>query len=191
MKKIYEANDDEDKQLMADEPFAGLDLRYARCFGYSQPKENNWLFIAQQVNDVGWNHIDKIALEDSLTKDVEKSYSKIAQFKLTNVDDEMNYSLSFDNNKSLWDLSITNSPKAEIDIQERADFFKSNMFKKIAKQTYNKLLIAKQTYDEVIKYHLENGELLSVDVVKLDAIISFLKTEHFLDNVLNGKYLNY
>jgi len=38
---------------------------------------------------------------------------------------------------------------------------------------------------------LENGELLLVDVVKLEAILSFLDTDYFLKNLLEGKYLSY
>jgi hypothetical protein len=40
----------------------------------------------------------------------------------------MSYSLRFDNNKALWQVEISNSPKAELSIEERADFFKSEMF---------------------------------------------------------------
>lgn len=38
---------------------------------------------------------------------------------------------------------------------------------------------------------MNNGELMLVDVVKLDAILTFIDTEHFMDNLLNGKYLSY
>lgn len=183
--------DSDNDDIMSDEPFAGLDLRYAKCFGYSVPEEKNWKYLADQADNLGWNNVDVKQLEKNLTQDVEKSYMKIAQFKLTNVDDETDYILSFDNNKSLWDLHIAHSPKAELDIEERADFFKSKLFKKITQRTYDRILSAKQTYDKIVKQHLENGELLLVDVVKLDAILSFIDTEHFLDNLLNGKYLSY
>lgn len=51
--------------------------------------------------------------------------------------------------------------------------------------------MAKKTYDNIIKPRLNNGELMLVDVIKLDAIISFIETEYFMDNLLNGKYLSY
>ena len=181
----------EDEDLTSDEPFAGLDLRYAKCFGYSVPEEKNWKYLADQADNLGWKNVDVKQLEKNLTKDVEQCYMNIAYFKLTNVDDETDYVLSFDNNKSLWNLHIAHSPKAELDVKERADFFKSKLFKKIAQRTYDRILSAKQTYDKIVKQHLENGELLLIDVVKLDAILSFIETEHFLDNLLNGKYLSY
>jgi hypothetical protein len=39
--------------------------------------------------------------------------------------------------------------------------------------------------------HLQNAELLLVDVVKLDAIMKFIGTDYFMQNLLNGKYLGY
>ena len=182
---------DDESNLTDDAPFAGLDLRSAKCFGYSLPETKNWKYIADQADDVGRKLVDVGTLERSLTKDVEDSYFKIAQFSLTNVDDDTDYTLWYDNNKALWGLSIKNSPKAEISIEERADFFKSDQLKKIAQKTYARITMAKKTYDNIIKPRLNNGELMLVDVIKLDAIISFIETEHFMDNLLNGKYLSY
>ena len=187
-KALFEA-DDIDDQTMSNEPFAGLDLRSARCFGSTS--RQNWKLTADQVEDVGQQLIDKDELEKSLTQDVEASYFYIAQFKLVNVDDDMAYSLRFDNNKALWQVEIANSPKAEMTIEERANFFKSEMFKQIAKKTYYRLLDAQKTFNKNVKPILENGELLLVDVVKLEAILSFLDTDYFLKNLLEGKYLSY
>ena len=55
---------------MSDKPFAGLDLRAARCFG-STPGQS-WKDIADQVEDVGYANIGKEQLEKSLATDVEK-----------------------------------------------------------------------------------------------------------------------
>lgn len=187
---------DEDKEAkdaveQVDQPFSGLDLRAAHCFGYSMPKESNWKSIAEQAEDIGWDNIDKEQLEKSLAKDVEKSYLRLAQFKLVDIDDSMAYSLCFDNNKALWSLEILDSPKAELSIEERADFFKSDIFKKIAKKTYYRLLGAQKVFNEVVKPRCENGELLLVDAVKLDAIMHFLSLDYLMKNLLNGKYLSY
>ena len=191
---VLEANEEADAKETVDkvdEPFSGLDLRSALCFGYSTPFSKCWKCLADQSEEVGYKLIDQTQLEKSLEQDVERSYLKIAQFKLVDVDDDMKYSLWFDNNKALWNIEIANSPKAEITIEERADFFKSEMFKKIAKKTYYRILNAKKTFDKNVKFHCDNGELLLVDTVKLDAILHFLELDYFLKNVLNGKYLNY
>ena len=190
-----EENEDDANATQAVEeiskPFSGLDLRAAHCFGYRVPKERCWTYIAKQAEDAGWNLVDAQQLEKSLAKDVEDSYLKIAEFKLTNVDDDMSYSLWFDNNKALWSIEVLDSPKAEMTIEERADFFKSDMFKSIAKKTYYKLLDAQETFNKDVKQHMDNGELLLVDAVKLDAIMHFLSLDYFLKNLMNGKYLSY
>ena len=187
-KELLEA-DDVDDETLSDEPFAGLDLRAARCFG-SIPGQN-WKELADQAEDVGYGLIDKEKLEKSLAKDVEKSYLKIAQFKLENVDDGMSYSLYFDNNKALWKLEILDSPKAEMTVEERGNFFKSDMFKKISKKTYYRLLDAQKTFNKNVRRAFENGEMLLVDAVKLEAILDFLDKDYFLKNLLTGKYLGY
>ena len=86
----------------------------------------------------------------------------------------MSYFLWFDNSKGLWNVTIKNSPKAEMTVEQRAAFFKSKLFKKIAKRTYYIIADAKESYEKIVKQHIENGELLDVDVVKLDAILHFI-----------------
>lgn len=182
---------DVDDSTLSVKPFAGLDLRYARCFGFALPEKDNWLKIAKQSEDINWNLIDVKQLENSLSKDVLKSYLFIAEYKLVNVDDDMGYTIKFNNNETLWQVEITGSPKAEMTIEERANFFKSDMMKKIAKRTYQILLNAKDTYDKIVDYHMKNGELLLVDLTKFEAIYSFLDNDHFMQNILDCKYLSY
>lgn len=194
-----EENKDEEKEPDAGEDneeddineFDGLDLRKALCFGYSCPKATSWTNLAQIAIDKGWNNIDANQLEDNLLHNVEACYFKIAQFKLENVNDEMGYLLWFDNNRGLWDVSIKDSPKAELTIEQRADFFKSEIFKKIAKRAYYIIVDSKKIYEQIVKQHIENGELIDVDVIKLDAILHYIDQQYFLENILNGKYLSY
>ncbi len=171
--------------------FDGLDLRYATCFGYGCPTANSWTNLAEVAVDKGWNNIDVKMLEKDLMHNVEACYYNIAAFKLENVNDEMTYIAWFDNNKGLWNVSIENSPKAELTIEQRGQFFSSEIFKKIAKRAYFIITSAKQTYEKNVKQHIENGEMIDVDVVKLDAILHWIDQQYFLDNVLNGKYLSY
>ena len=180
-----------DAESVDDAPFPGLDLRTARCFGFQQPTKNSWLYIAKQAKDTGWQLNRTSQLEKSLTRDVEMSYFNIAEYTLKNLEDSVSYSLTFDNNKALWQVEITKSPDAEMSIEERADFFKSDMFQKISKKTYFRLNEAKEIYEDIVKQHLDNGELMLVDEVKLNAILKFLETEYFMQNILNGKYLSY
>ena len=185
-KLINEAEDEAKK----DEPFQGLDLRYARCFGCNSPIVDCWTYLGNQAEELGWNAIDQHQLENSLISDVDKSYSNIAEFVLVDVEDDMSYSLNFNNKLNLWQLEITNSPKAELTTEERANFFKSSMFKKIANQTYRWLNKAKDVYMNVIDKRMKDGDLLNVDVIKLRAILDMISSKHFLDNLKSGKYFN-
>lgn len=179
--------DDADNEVEVPNEYDGLDLVSASCFGYSFPKSKSWLNLAKVAIDVGWSNINAKQLEDSLMHNIENCYHRIAQFKLSNINDDMTYLTWFDNNRGLWDVNIANSPKAELTIDQRANFFKSEMFKKITKQAYHVILDAKQTYNQIVKQHIIDGELIDIDVVKLDAILHFIDRQYFLDNLLNGK----
>jgi hypothetical protein len=86
----------------------------------------------------------------------------------------MKYLLWFDNNRGMWDVKIENSPKAELTVEQRADFFKSDAVKKVAKQAYYTIIDAKKAYEQIVKEHIENGEMIDIDVVKLDAILHWI-----------------
>lgn len=173
------------------EKFARLDLREAECFGYTSPMASCWTSLAHQAMDIGWQMIDAEALEASLAKNVDNCYLHIATFKLVNVEDDTPYVVKFDNNRALWDVEIVDSPGADMSFEEREDFFKSEMMTKVAKTTYAQLLEAKKLFDEVVRLHLDEGELLLVDDVKLDAVMSFLSQERFLENVLSCKHMGF
>lgn len=194
-KQMLQEVDDDAKEATSDDTpineFDGLDLRYALCFGYSSPKANSWTNIAEIAIDKGWNNIDASMLEENFMHNIEACYYNIAQFMLENVEDDMCYNLMFDNSKSLWHVSIKNSPKAEMTVEQRADFFKSDVFQKIAKQTYYIIINAIKIYKKIVKQHIENGELINIDIIKLDAILHYVDQEYFLENLVNGKYLNY
>ena len=187
-KQLLEVDDESAEEV---KPFSGLDLKSVRCFGFAAKGQDCWKSMADQIEDVGIDYVDIKRLENSLAKDVDQSYLRIAEFKLANVDDDMVYEIWFDNNKGLWGIAIQDSPKAEMTIEERADFFKSDMFKKIAKKTYYRLLDAKNSYYKNVNSLVQNGGLLDVDVIKLEAILSFISSDYFLKNIEAGKYLSY
>jgi hypothetical protein len=105
-----------------------------------------------------------------------------------NVSDGMSYIAIFDNNKAMWNVSIEDSPKAELTPEQQQAFFKSELFVKTAKRTYYRLTESLKAINEVINKHLNDGQLLLVDVVKLEAITHFLNSKHFLENLRNCKF---
>lgn len=186
---LLEKNEEDSEKEIT--PFENLDLNKTLCFGYSFPMEKSWKSIAEFSIDQGWSNVDVQQLQKNLAKNIVNSYSRIAQFELTNLDDDMKYVLYFDNNKGLWNLQLKHSPKATIEVEERANFFKSEMFKKISQQTFFLLKDSYKIYMDVVDKHVSHGEFLLIDEVKLSAILHFLEQKFFLDNIKNGKYLSY
>ena len=186
-----ETKSEENAEAKTNDEFSGLSLVKATCFGYSHPKSKSWVNLSNAIIDKGWNTINTSDLESNLMHNVERSYYAIATFILSNANDDMKYKLWFDNNKTMWKVEIAGSPEAEMTIEQRANFFKAPIVKKIAIQTWHWILNAKNIYYKVLSRHFEEGEFLSVDVVKLGAIMHFLDLEHFLDNVRDLKYINF
>ena len=89
----------------------------------------------------------------------------------------------------MWGLQIQDSPKAEIELEQKADFFKSELFMKIASRTADLTLRALDEYNNVIEQHLKDGELLEVDEVKLSAILHIITRQLTIDNIRNGKWM--
>lgn len=178
-------------QKKDNDEFSGLALVKCSCFGYMYPKSSSWVNLSQAVDDKGWSNVNQKQIESSLMHNVEQCYYSIASFILSNANDDMKYRLWFDNNKSMWKVEVLNSPRAEMSIEQRAALFKHPLVIKIAKQAWHLLLNAKKTYYKTLSRHVEEGELLAVDVVKLGAIMHFLDLQYFLNNVRDLKYINY
>ena len=87
---------------------------------------------------------------------------RIVSFEAEDLDTEIAWHASFLNDKGLWELEILNSPKADVEPSQMADFFSSDPFKKIAKQAGWILEEAKHLLDDVIAQPLENAELLTI-----------------------------
>jgi len=51
------------------------------------------------------------------------------------------------------------------------------------------IMQAKKTYDELVKIHLDNGEMLKVNEVKLAALLWFINSKGFIDNIRVGKFI--
>lgn len=179
-------------------PFTNLDLKQIAVFGrgngFSEVGDHgaelDWAALAEQSKTIGWRGIDKEALEKSLAEDVNSCYFRLVSFNAEDLDDETTWHASFLNSKGLWDLEIANSPKADVEPSQMADFFGSEEFQKIAKKAGWILEQAKNLLEEVVGQPLENGELLEVDEVKLGAIMHWLSDKQVMENLRSGKFMN-
>lgn len=164
-------------------PFDNLNLKGVTLFG------GYWVELATQSKTLGWSGVDKLALEKNLARAVDSSYFRIVSFNVEDLDTEITWHASFLNDKGLWELEIFDSPRADVEPSQMADFFGSDEFKRIAKRAGWLLEEAKQVVKDVIMPKLEVGELLSVDEVKLSAIMHWLSDKQFMENLRSGKFM--
>lgn len=69
---------------------------------------------------------------------------------------------------------MTNTKTGEILPEQKKEFFKSEIFKKTAVRAYEILVRAKDQIEKVVMKHIEQGELLEIDEIKLEAIVHML-----------------
>ena len=160
-----------------------------RCFGGFNEDEQTWISISDQSVNDGWNQIDIEQLEDSLTNDVNDSYYNIASLELLDAGTNIVWIAKFINDKSLWKLEIKDSPKAEVLDDDKSTFFVSENFVNLVRKCGDILDNAKTKIENVLMNHLENGELLQVDEVKLAAILFWLNDKQFMENFRTCKYI--
>lgn len=175
--------ENDNNEETAKKSFENLDLKGIQIFG------GHWVELATQSKTLGWNGVDKLALEKNLARAVDSSYFRIVSFNVEDLDTEITWHASFLNDKGLWELEIFDSPHADVEPSQMADFFGSDEFKRIAKRAGWLLEEASKAVNEVIMPRLEAGELLSVDEVKLAAIMHWISDKQFMENLRSGKFM--
>ena len=177
-------NIEKEEEKTAKKPFENLDLREVQIFG------GRWAELATQSKTLGWNGVDKQTLEKSLARAVDSSYFRIVSFNVGDLDTEITWHASFLNDKGLWELEIFDSPRADVEPEQMADFFGSAEFKKIAERAGWILEEAKCLLEDVVEPKLSTGDLLAIDEIKLAAIYSWLKDPNFMNNLRSGKFMS-
>lgn len=171
--------------------FERLDLKTVSCFGWSRPDQSGmtgWSAIAKKSISFGWTENTARQINESLAADVSRSFKNLAVGIFTDLATNIQYKAYFDNSRGLWFLEIVDSPKAELLDDDLNGFFGSKGFGKFAKRCSQLALDAKQIYEDTVKEHLENGELLKVNEQKLEWIIRDLNVGRFIDNLRGCRY---
>ena len=190
-----EAADQNSEQLLSGadsqqgKKFEGLDIRSVRCFGFKSPKQDGWKQIALQSVTAGWKYIDVKKLEQDLAANVDESYASIAEFTAEDVNTGIKWKAKFINDKQLWTLVIEDSPDAEVLLDDKVAFFTSELFLSFMKKALDYVISAKKTYDEIVSQHLEEGELLAVNEVKLSALLWYIDNKTFMSNFRLGEFI--
>lgn len=166
-----------------------LDIKKIEVFGWTSPKKDSWWYIANPSISDGWKSIDSKKLEQSLKQNVENCYKHLFTADFQDLDDSINYTVFFDNQKKLFDLKLTNSTTGEVLPEQKKELFKSESFKKTAIRAYEILERAKKMIEDVLDDHIEAGELLEVDETKLSAILNMLQDQTLLKNFRLRKYV--
>lgn len=128
-------------------------------------------------------------LEQSLKKNIEASYNCLAKASIKDLDTDIEYAVSFLNDKKLWKLEVLGSKDAEVLDEDRDEFFASDLFKKFLKKASTYVENGLKVYEDIVKQHVEDGELLAVDETKLERVIFACKDKLLLKSFKAGKFL--
>lgn len=172
-------------------PFSALDLREAYVFGWEKnPTKKCWYNLSLQARALGWDKANIQQLESSLKTNVEACYFHLASLYFIDLEDDTRYHAWFDTMKMLWGLEIEDSPKAELEIQQIGDFFKSDIVKKCISRCAELITRAAKEFDENLRVQLEEGRMLAVDEVKLAAILDAVSKDITMKSFREGKWMN-
>lgn len=168
--------------------FQNLDMKKVSCFGWCYPRNTDWWRMANSTISQGWHSLDQKKFEASFAKNVAESYEHLLEADFEDLDDSIHYTCFFDNNKKLYELKLTNTDTGEILSEQKKEFFKSESFKKTAKRAAELVSRAKDVFEKTVKPHVEAGEMLLLDEVKLEAIESFINDQTAMRNLKLGKW---
>ena len=165
-----------------------FDLTFVECFGFTSPRAKSWTKLADRAFTDGGAQAKK-DLEKSLANNIEASYYRLVGVGVKDLDTDTEYFVSFNNGKKLWDMEISGSKEADVLPEDKDAFFKSDVFKKVLKQASTDLDEAAKLYKDVVKQHIEAGELMEVDETKLERVIFDCNDKLLMKNLKSGKHL--
>lgn len=146
--------------------------------------------MAETAMSSGWRSVNLRAFQESLAKNVDGCYRRIAAFEFRNADDDLEYDVWFDNERQVWDFSIKDSPDAELSVDERGNLFKCGPFRKYAEWAYLQIDRAFGIFKAAVERKFEAGDFLMVDEVKMQALSYMWSQESFVQALRGRKYLS-
>jgi len=149
--------------------FENIDITDIECFGFSSPKKDCWLTQLRKAQEFSMIQ-DVKKFEDSFASNIESSYYRLCGVTFKDLDTDLVYYASFVNGWKKWDLEVEDG-KAEVPLEEKKTFFKTDEMKKIAARAAKYIEDAAAMYEKSVKEQIEEGNLLKVDESKLEALI--------------------
>lgn len=166
-----------------------VDIKNIFCFGYGIPKKDSWQTMLQQVNNSGWKSIDADKFEKLFNENVLATYESLIGIQFTDLDSDIEFKASFNNQKKLWKLEIPGSPDDAVSEEDTRAFFKDEVFKKVCKRADELLTNAYASCIDKVMLRVEKGMMISVDETKLLAIVHFLEDTLLRKNLKLGKFI--
>lgn len=169
-----------------------LDIIGFEVFGMKSCKQRGTDWKKQFKKDKGLQKGS--AARAWLAESVEFGYTSLATIDIADLDDSIEYRLTFDNFKRLWKVELKNvkqpdSPDAEVDPKFKIDFMRDDLVKKIVQKAYSELTDAKRCLEDIVLQKVEAGDYIDIDETKLEAIADMLKDQVLMANLKKRQYV--
>ena len=117
----------------------------------------------------------------------------MATVDFKNLDDSIEYRLSFNNEKKLWKLDLLNvknpnDPDVFVDPIFQVEFFKDDFVKRVVERVYDRLMNVKEMKD-LIQQKIGSGNYLDVNETKLEAEMAMLEDQTLMANLKKRLYI--
>lgn len=163
-----------------------LDIVDYRVLGMADGKDDstNWRILFKKNKEVPKG----TAARRWFAESAEFAYSSLATLDIKNLDDSIEYRLSFSNQRKLWNLTLKNTenpedPAAEVDPKFKIDFMKDDYIKKAVLQVWAKLEDTRRTLEKIVMQKIETGEYIDINETKLEAELHMLQDQTLMANL--------
>lgn len=167
-----------------------IDLHDIACFGFTVPRADSWYVLLHKVASGGWKSIDTEKFEKSLAANIVSSYENLVSISFKDLDTDFEWLCGFDNKLKLWKLELPGSPDDAVDPADKKAFFKSETFKKTCKRADEILGNAYKSCMSTVMPAVEQGMFISIDDIKLEAVLHMLDDSSLRKSLKAGKYVH-
>lgn len=165
-----------------------IDPKNIACFGFTLPRKDSWYVLLHNVPNGGWKNINEKLFEDDLQKNVVASYQNMVSMSVKDLDTDFEYLIGFDNQLKLWKMELPGSADDAIELNDKKEFFKSDIFKRTCKRADEILTNAYKSCTSMIMPEVKKGRFINLDETKLEAIMDMLDDPVFRKNLKLGKF---
>ena len=169
-----------------------IDIKNITCFGFNSPRDKSWLEIFKKVQEVGWNKLSIPYIwevENQLASSILNAYDSLVTISFVDLDTDFKYVCKFDNIAKKWKLELpgTVNSKDVISPEDLKNFFSDKLFKKVCRRSDKYLTEANSAIEAIILPKINEGFMLKINEIKLEAVHDMLKDPVLRRNLKTGK----